>query len=108
MQLFMKQDLDSIREDLGYDTIDDDNEDAILYQQGYDADVIEVEDDETFVIPKGYSASIVDDGETYYRLVNVGGNEYEKEEILYDLTPGKYQLDGNVIKAVKSKGPFGY
>lgn len=65
MKLFIKPTFDNIREDLGYDEFEDVDEDAIMFQQGYDGDIMEVEDGESFEIPKGYVASIIED-EPYY------------------------------------------
>ena len=56
MKLFIKPTFDNIREDLGYDEFEDVDEDAIMFQQGYDGDIMEVEDGESFEIPKGYVA----------------------------------------------------
>ena len=67
MKLFIKPTFDNIREDLGYDEFEDVDEDAIMLQQGYDGDIMEVEDGESFEIPKGYVASIIED-EPYYTL----------------------------------------
>lgn len=61
MKLFIKPTFDNIREDLGYDEFEDVDEDAIMFQQGYDGDIMEVEDGESFEIPKGYVASIIED-----------------------------------------------
>ena len=48
MKLFIKPTFDNIREDLGYDEFEDVDEDAIMFQQGYDGDIMEVEDGESF------------------------------------------------------------
>ena len=82
MKLFIKPTFDNIREDLGYDEFEDVDEDAIMFQQGYDGDIMEVEDGESFEIPKGYVASII-------------------EEIYDDIDAGWYSLNGNTIKKIK-------
>ena len=91
MKLFIKPTFDNIREDLGYDEFEDVDEDAIMFQQGYDGDIMEVEDGESFEIPKGYVASIIED-EPYYMLF---------EEIYDDIDAGWYSLNGNTIKKIK-------
>lgn len=42
MKLFIKPTFDNIREDLGYDEFEDVDEDAIMFRQGYDGDIMEV------------------------------------------------------------------
>ena len=91
MKLFIKPTFDNIREDLGYDEFEDVDEDAIMFQQGYDGDIMEVEDGESFEIPKGYVASIIE----YFE-----GN-WDKEEIYDDIDAGWYSLNGNTIKKIK-------
>lgn len=99
MQLFIKPTFDNVREDLGYDEFEDIDEDAIMFQQGYDGDVMEVEDGESFEISEGYLANIMDE-EPYYMLCEIFEGEWDKEEIYDDLEPGRYSLDGNVIKRI--------
>ena len=92
--------LDNIREDLGYDEFEDVDEDAIMFQQGYDGDIMEVEDGESFEIPKGYVASIIED-EPYYMLFEYFEGNWDKEEIYDDIDAGWYSLNGNTIKKIK-------
>ena len=80
MKLFIKPTFDNIREDLGYDEFEDVDEDAIMFQQGYDGDIMEVEDGESFE--------------------NFEGN-WDKEEIYDDIDAGWYSLNGNTIKKIK-------
>ena len=100
MKLFIKPTFDNIREDLGYDEFEDVDEDAIMFQQGYDGDIMEVEDGESFEIPKGYVASIIED-EPYYMLFEYFEGNWDKEEIYDDIGAGWYSLNGNTIKKIK-------
>ena len=83
MKLFIKPTFDNIREDLGYDEFEDVDEDAIMFQQGYDGDIMEVED------------------EPYYMLFEYFEGNWDKEEIYDDIDAGWYSLNGNTIKKIK-------
>lgn len=96
MKLFIKPTLDNIREDLGYDEFEDVDEETLLFQQGYDGDVMVVEDGESFEIPEGYLASIVED-EPHFECFD---GYWDKEEIYDDLDAGRYSLNGNTIKKI--------
>lgn len=99
MKLFIKPTLDNIREDLGYDEFEDVDEETLLFQQGYDGDVMVVKDGESFEIPEGYLASIVED-EPHFMLFECFDGYWDKEEIYDDLDAGRYSLNGNTIKKI--------
>ena len=84
MKLFIKPTFDNIREDLGYDEFEDVDEDAIMFQQGYDGDIMEVED-----------------GESFEMLFEYFEGNWDKEEIYDDIDAGWYSLNGNTIKKIK-------
>ena len=56
--LFLTPEFDTIRDEMGYDENDDFDAYDILFQQGYDGEMIEVEENEIFEIPEGYIATI--------------------------------------------------
>lgn len=96
MNILIKQTLETLREDLGYEEWEDINEDALLFRQGYDGYVIEVEDGDSFEIPEGTEGQIMDDN-TYYFNEEIFENMFEKVEIEGDLCAGHYKLEGDVI-----------
>ena len=51
--LFLTPEFDTIRDEMGYDENDDFDAYDILFQQGYDREMIEVEENEIFEIPEG-------------------------------------------------------
>ena len=96
MEILVKQTIDSLREDLGYEEWEDVNTDALLFRQGYEGYVMEVEDGETFEIPEGYICQIIDEG-TYYMNIEIFEGEFEKEIIETDLQPGSYKLEDYTV-----------
>ena len=66
MKILIQPTIDNLREDLGYDDYEDVDEDALLFQQGFDGYPMKVEDGDTFEIPEGYIGGIIDDNSTYY------------------------------------------
>lgn len=97
MQVLIKQTISSLRKDLGYDEWDEVNEHALLFQQGFLGDVMEIEDGETFEIPEDAEGEILDDDATYYMNVEIFEDVFEKIKIEGDLKPGIYRLDGDLI-----------
>ena len=96
MEIFIKQTIDSIREDLGYEEWEDVNDDDLLFQQGYKGYTIEVEDGDSFEIPEGTQGKITDEA-SYFMNVEIFDDMFEKEEIEGDLDAGLYRLEGNLI-----------
>ena len=99
MQIFIKQTIDSLREVMGYEDWEEINEDALLFQQGYDGDIIEVEDGEIFEIDEGFEGQIVDEGITYFMKVEILDDVYDEEEVR-ELSSGSYRLDGKMITSL--------
>lgn len=97
MQILIKQAIDSLRKEMGYEEWEEVDEEALLFQQGYDGDVIEVEDGETFEIPVGSEGQIINDNITYYVNVKIFEDVFEKEAIEGDLMAGIYRLEGHLI-----------
>ncbi len=100
MEILIQHTIDNLRKDLGYEDCEDVNEEALLFQQGFDGYPIEVEDGEKFVIPEGYKGSIIDDGNVYYMKIEIAEGNWDTEEIYCDLEAGSYLLNDNVISFV--------
>lgn len=99
MEILIMQNIESLRIKMGYEEWED-VEEALLYQQGYDAYVMEVEDGEEFTIPEDYHGRILGrDVQTYYTLIEVFENIFEKEEV-YTLNSGEYLIEGELIKVL--------
>ena len=56
--LALTPEFEMLRDEMGYDEYEDFDAYDILFQQGYDRQLIEVADDEIFEVPEGYSARI--------------------------------------------------
>ena len=97
MEILIQPTIDNLREDLGYDDYEDVDEEALLFQQGYDGFPIDVEDGEDFEIPEGYIGSIIDDGNTYYIETEIMPGLIEKEEFFGELEAGLYKLNDGII-----------
>ena len=57
MEILLQPTIDNLREDLGYDEYDDVEEEALLFQQGYDGDLITVDDGEEHVLKASIEGS---------------------------------------------------
>ena len=97
MEILIQPNLDLVREDLGYDEYEEVNEEALLFQKGFDGYSTEIEDGETFEIPEDYSGGIIDDGLTYYIRREGFDGVWEKEELYGELEAGRYKLEGDTI-----------
>lgn len=63
LQIMIMPSFDTTREAMGIEEYEDYDSDSVLFQQGYDAEVIKVEDDEVFEIEVGYIGRILDEEE---------------------------------------------
>lgn len=100
MKILIQPTIDNLRKDLGYDDYEDVDEDALLFQQGFDGTPMDVEDGEKFEIPKGYIGSIIEDDEVYYLKTEIADGVWDKEELYGDLEAGSYMLNDGVISLV--------
>ena len=100
MEILIQPTVDNLREDLGYDDYEDVDEEALLFQQGFDGTPIEVEDGEKFEIPEGYIGSIIDDDKVYYLKTEIEEGVWDTEEFYGDLEAGSYILNDGVISFV--------
>ena len=121
MRLFLKPTIASLQNEFEENDFADEEqlEEELLYRQGYEADVIDVEDGEEFEIPEGMCATIIEnddddydneveedgddilDEEEYKLYVEIDEDVWEEESIMDDLQSGLYQLDGHLIKAIE-------
>lgn len=93
--LFLTPEFDTIRDEMGYDENDDFDAYDILFQQGYDREMIEVEENEIFEIPEGYIATIqaMDANDEFY-ILDEGEDIFEKEDFQTEtLREGQYRYD---------------
>lgn len=87
--LFIAPAYDALREDMGYGEFDDYDENDILYQRGYNGEILEIEDGEIFDIPEGYTAAIQneDTDEIYYLLENEEDLDFKENFIIDESLP---------------------
>ena len=107
MEILIQPTIDNLREELGYDDYDV-NEDDLLFQQGYEGDVITVEDGEKFEIPQGYIGSIINDDNVYYMKHKIAEGCWEKIEFYSNLDAGSYMLSDYVISLVGKNDDFNH
>ncbi|MCU6769628.1 hypothetical protein OCV73_11835 [Barnesiella propionica] len=93
--LFIAPAYDALREDMGYGEFDDYDENDILYQRGYNGEILEIEDGEIFDIPEGYTAAIQneDTDEIYYLLENEEDLDFKENFIIDEIAAGTYRMD---------------
>ena len=102
MVILIKPTTENYSDDFGYDEYEDDNDEVLLFQQGFEGYPIEIEDGERFEIPNGYIGSINDDNKDYYLKIENEDGEWEKEVLYGDLDSGIYYLNNNVISMVEA------
>ena len=90
MDILIRPILESLIDD--DDCLDENDEDAIAFEQGVDSTTIEVEPGETFEIPEGYEGVV--DGETTLE----GDTEYVNV-----LSSGTYRLSEHGIHVTQDK-----
>lgn len=102
IEIIIMPDVETVRENLGYDEFEPVGQDLIEFQQGIDIDTVEIEDDGTFEIPEGYHGQIQSDTE-YYELITYDDGFEEKEPIGW-LNSGRYQIKDDTIKKIDDGG----
>ena len=103
MEILIQPTIDNLREDLGYNDYEDVDEDALLFQQGYNGDLIIVDDGESFEIPEGYIGNIIEDATTYYIEIEIMPGLIDKEEFIGELEAGLYKLNDGIISREHNK-----
>src|ERR1035437_6184222 len=99
LQLLIIPSFDSVRESLGYEEHDDYNSDTVLFQMGYDGEMISIPDDEIFKIEKGFIGRIQSDGQ-YYLIKNKKDIKNKVDYMIEnDLSEGNYKFsaEGHII-----------
>ena len=96
MNILIMPTIEHLRRNLDYEEWDDDVDNELLFRQGYDGYVVEVEDGETFTIPYGAEGQIIDDS-PYYINEEVFDGVFEKVELRGTLRAGSFQLNGDII-----------
>lgn len=112
LEILIKPSFESTRNSMGYSEEEDYNSDAVLFQQGYNIDIIKVEADDNFQIEGNYEGHI-NCNKTQYKYVKLK-DEWDDElgdwEDYYEpgasitLSPGTYKFldDGITIQQISS------
>lgn len=111
LEIIIKPTFDSTRDSMDYSEDDDFDSNAVLFQQGYDMDFMDVEPGDSFTINEGYTGEI-DSSEDNYKLIRpkdkfdefLDDEEDERRPgTPLELKPGTYILldDGIKIKRIK-------
>ena len=82
LEVYLQPSYSSTLRSMGIDEDEDYNSEAVMFQQGYDAEVIEVEDGDTFQVPDDYSARILSD-DIPFRCLNEEDEEEDVFEAVY-------------------------
>lgn len=69
IEIFLKPSYNATLLELGYDENDDYDDDAVLYQQGYNTKILIVEPGEEFSIDENYENGYLDNEEDIYKLI---------------------------------------
>mgnify|MGYP000803169565 CR=1 FL=1 len=86
--LALTPEFEMLRDELGYDEYEDFDAYDIMFQQGYDRQLIEVADGETFEVPEGYRATLEsDDPDNEFYLLEDEADLLEKENFIADSLP---------------------
>ncbi|MCL7765062.1 hypothetical protein MPF19_16685 [Polaribacter sp. Z014] len=100
---------ESTRDAMGFSEEEDYNSDAVLFQQGYNMDILKLEPGEEFTISDDFKGQ-VDCEETQYKFIELKeewedepddwDEDYYEEGDPIDLLPGRYHFleDGITIK----------
>lgn len=100
MEIYIMPTFETEQEYLGieYDELEDNLDEYVQVQQGYDIDTVEITDYGYFEIPEGYYGQI-DDNDCYeeYYIVKDFENGIPTTDIVDRLKQGKYRIVGNHI-----------
>lgn len=113
LKILITPSFESTRDSMGFSEDEDYNSDAVLFQQGYDMDVLEVESGEKFKINKKFKGQ-VNCEETQYKFIKLKDeweeepdewdDDYQQEGEAINLYPGYYKFldDGITIQQIAS------
>ena len=99
VEIFIIPDVETVRENLGYDENEYVSQELIEIQQGLDVDTVEIDEDGTFEIPEGYHGQIESD-EEYYELTTYDDG-FEERVPLRWIAPGRYQIKDDIVKKIE-------
>jgi hypothetical protein len=111
LNILITPNYESTRDAMGFSEEEDYNSDAVLFQQGYDMDILKLEPGEKFKISEDYKGQ-VDCEETQYKFIKLKeewedesddwDENYCEEGNPIDLRPGKYHFleDGVTIEKI--------
>jgi hypothetical protein len=108
LEIIITPSYESTRDSMDFSEDDDYDGDAVLYQQGYDMDVIEVEPGDDFEIEEDFGGQISCE-ETQYKFMKIKEeweDEWDEEEYItgepISLRPGNYRFleDGITIEEI--------
>lgn len=92
LQLFILPSFESVRDSMGFDESDDYDADAVLFQQGYNGNLIDIADNEIFDIEEGFIGRI-NSKKDYYLITDKEDLENKDEFLIEDDLPdGKYNF----------------
>jgi len=106
MRLILTPSFVETAKSLGYDDLNDLNEDHVLHEQGYNQEILEIEPGEEFEVSKDKDfGEVYSDGEILKYMTKGDGRKFElaQEEAELRLNPGKYKfdIDGESIYLLK-------
>ena len=80
IQILLKPSFEKTRSELGFDENEDYNNDAVLFQQGYNIEILEVSPGEKFKIGKNYESGHLENSEDIYKLILKNDMDFEDEK----------------------------
>lgn len=101
LEILITPSYQSTRESMGYSEDDNYNDDAVLFQQGYDMNVMLVNPGEKFKIKKDFGGQ-VNCEETQYKFIKLK-DEWDEEPDEWD---GDYREQGEPIDLLTGKYKF--
>ena len=69
IQILLKPSFEKTRSELGFDENEDYNNDAVLFQQGYNIEILEISPGEEFNIGLNHENGYLDNSEDKYKLI---------------------------------------
>ncbi|MEB3380378.1 hypothetical protein VL762_11770 [Flavobacterium psychrophilum] len=79
IQILLKPSFDKTRSELGFEENQDYNEDAVLFQQGYNIEILEILPGEKFKIGKDYESGHLENPENVYKIILKNDMDFEDE-----------------------------
>ena len=80
IKIILKPSYNKTISELGFDENEDYNEDAVLFQQGYDMEILEVNPGDIFEIDEDFESGHLENYENEYKLIFKNQSEFEDDE----------------------------